>query len=403
VIGFDEAVARVVESARTLGAERIPLHEAPGRALAAPVVADGDVPPFDTTAMDGWAVHVADAAAGSVLRVAGTLGAGVAPDRPLGAGEALKVMTGAPIPHGCEAIVPLEEAAADGNLVRIVKAPKPRAHIRARGEVIAEGATLLTPGRRLTPADLAVAAAAGRAAVAVARRARAAVLVTGDEVVAPDAAPGPAQIRNTNGPLLLGALLRSGAHVLDLGLVGDGEAPLRAALAGVFERGLDVLLTTGGVSAGDYDLMPSLLASLGAEVVFHKVSLRPAKPLLFARAGATLVFALPGNPVSAAVAFDMFVRAALRKMSGVSPAAAETVDVRLSGAVKNPGPRLALHPACFTFEGGHLRAAPLAPKGSHDLLTHARANGLLRLAPGSAFEAGTFVPAYLGGEDTTLG
>ncbi len=382
MIALDEALARVVESARTLPSERVSLDVAAGRALAEAVTADGDVPPFDTTAMDGWAVHVADADAGRVLRVVGSLAAGASPGRPLGAGEALKVMTGAPIPPGCEAIVPVEDAAPDGGLVRVAKAPGARAHIRARGEVIAEGETLLAPGRRLTPADLAVAAAAGHAELAVARRARVGVLVTGDEVVAPDAALGPAQIRNTNGPLLLGALLRSGAHVLDLGVVGDGEAPLRDALAGVFERGLDVLLTTGGVSAGDYDLMPSVLESLGAEVVFHQVSLRPAKPLLFARVGATLVFGLPGNPVSAAVAFDMFVRAALRKMAGLSPAAPEAVDTRLTGPVKNPGPRLALHPACFAFDGGHLRAAPLAPKG---------------------FEAGAFVPAYLGGEETTLG
>src|SRR5258707_8666323 len=136
-----EAVARVVESAGTVGADRVPLREASGRALAERVIADGDVPPFDTTAMDGWAVHVADAAAGTVLRVAGTLGAGAVLDRPLGAGEALKVMTGAAIPVGCEAIVPVEEAAPEGDLVRIAKAPKVRAHIRARGEVIAEGET----------------------------------------------------------------------------------------------------------------------------------------------------------------------------------------------------------------------------------------------------------------------
>src|SRR5262249_7653866 len=153
---------------------------------------------------------------------------------------------------------------------------------------------LLESGRRLSPADLAVAAAAGRADVRVARRARVAVLVTGDEIVAPHAVPGPAQIRNTNGPLLVGALRRAGTHVVDLGVARDEEATLDDAVSGALARGIDVLLTTGGVSAGDFDLLPRVLSRLGAEVLFHKVSLRPAKPLLFARLGPVLVFGLPG-------------------------------------------------------------------------------------------------------------
>jgi molybdopterin molybdotransferase len=403
VIGFDEAVRRVVEAAHALETERVALSSAVGRTLAESVAGDLDVPPFDTTAMDGWAVRAADASAGALLRDVGAVGAGAAPARPLEPGEALKVMTGAPLPSGADAVVPVEEAALDGERVRVEKAPKPRAHVRTRGEVIAKGEKLLEPGRRLSAADLAVAAAAGRSDVRVARRPRVAVLVTGDEIVPPHGMPGPAQIRNTNGPLLVAALQAAGAEALDLGVARDREDALEDAVTGALASGIDALLTTGGVSAGDWDLLPGVLGRLGAEVLFHKVALRPAKPLLFARLGPALVFGLPGNPVSTAVAFDMFVRSALRKMTGISPAGPHFVEARLSSPVKNKGPRLALHPARAVHEGVLLTAAPLATKGSHDLAAHARANSLLRLEPESEFGPGATVPVFLAHGGSTLG
>jgi molybdopterin molybdotransferase len=403
VIGFDEALALVESCASALPPESVRLEDAAGRVLAEDVVADADLPPFETTAMDGWAVRRRDAAEGAVLRAVGAIGAGAVPERALGEGEAVKVMTGAPLPEGCDAVVPVEEAEEEGDRVRIAAAPRPRAHVRSRGEVIAKGETLLKPGRRLTPADLAVAAAAGRAALPVASRARAAVLVTGDEVVAPDAPPAPARIRNTNGPLLLGALRRAGCETVDLGVAPDRAPELTAALRGALRPGVDLLLTTGGVSAGDYDLLPGLLRRLGADLVFHKVALRPAKPLLFARLGRTLVFGLPGNPVSSAVAYDLFVRTALRKLAGLSPAIPETISVQLTAPLKNKGPRLALLPARVMNDAGRLLAQPLATKGSHDLLTHARADALLRIPPGAALEAGACVAAYAASAETTLG
>jgi molybdopterin molybdotransferase len=402
VIAFEEALALVLEAVTPLPAAAAGLAEAASRVLAEDVRADVPVPGFDTTAMDGWAVRAADASrVPALLEAAGASGAGSLPGA-LPPRAAWKVMTGAPMPPGSDAVVPVEEAAELEGSVRIDVAPKDGAHIRRRGEVCEAGALLLSAGRRLTPADLVLAAAAGRASLRVARAPRAAVLVTGDELVPSDARPGPGKLRNTNGPLLLAALRRAGADAVSLGVARDDEKALgevlRAALAGDY----DVLLTTGGVSAGDYDFVGKALEAAGARTRFHKVAIRPAKPVLFATKGRTLVFALPGNPVSAAVAFDFFVRPALRAAAGLHPPLPPPVAARLTLRVRNKGPRLAFHPARLAWDEGRLTAEPLATRGSHDILTHARADGFLELAPASAWDAGDTVPVHRGTAESTF-
>ncbi|HSB64407.1 MAG TPA: molybdopterin molybdotransferase MoeA, partial [Thermoanaerobaculia bacterium] len=235
-----------------------------------------------------------------------------------------------------------------------------------------------------------------------ARPIRAAVLVTGDEIVAPASTPGPAQIRNTNGPLLASALRRAGAQVADLGVARDTEESLVRALRGALERGDDLLLTTGGVSTGDYDYVATALESAGASIRFHKVAIRPAKPVLFATKGATLIFGLPGNPVSAAVGYDFLVRPALRSAAGILPPLPPPLPARLASAVRNKGPRLAFHPASLSLRDGEEIVDPIATKGSHDVLAHARANAFLELKPGSSFEAGDLVPAHRGSPESTF-
>jgi len=406
VIPFDEALDRVLLRVLLLPGETVPLSDAAGRVLAGPVDADLDLPPFDTTAMDGWAVRRSDVGrAPAELLISGVIGAGSVYSGTLPAGHALKVMTGAPMPAGADAVVPVEEA-EEGRQgrVRLLVVPKAGAHVRHRGEVIAAGAPLLRPGRRLSAGDLAVAAAAGRPTLDVARRPRALVLVTGDEVVPAGERPGPGQIRNTNEPLLVGSLRRLGADVTSLGAVSDDPAKLREALGRGLDAAPDLLLTTGGVSAGDFDLVGPALADLGATLVFHKVSIRPAKPILFATLGATLVFGLPGNPVSSAVAIDLFVRPALRKAAGLEPALPPPVPASLTAPIRNKGPRLAFHPARVSFsDRGTLLAEPLATRGSHDLVTHALASGYLVLAPDGAAAAGDRLPVHLASEDTTFG
>jgi molybdopterin molybdotransferase len=404
VISFDEALAHVIEAASPLDAETVPLAAAAGRVLAEAVVADLDVPPFDTTAMDGWAVPAAAAAREPMrFRVAGTLGAG-APAAELPLGSALKLMTGAPLPAGSDAVVPVEEARleADGT-VTLLSPPKPGAHVRRRGEVIAAGDTLLPPGSRLCPADLVLAAAAGRDAVRVVRRARAGVVVTGQEVVPSGTRPGPAQIRNTNGPLLFSALARFGAEAFDLGMVSDDRRALRVTLGNALASRLDLLLTTGGVSAGEFDLVPEVLEELGARPVFHRVSMKPGKPVFFATAGPTLVFGLPGNPVSAAVVYDLLVRPALRKAAGLLPALPPAVAATLVRTVENRGSRRVFQPARLSRDGSLLLAEALPTKGSHDIVAHARADGLLVLEPGARLNAGQRIGVLLPSTETTLG
>ena len=403
VIAFEEALANVVGAATPLTVVAVSLGEAAGRVLAEDVAADLPFPAFDMTAMDGWAVRAAEVGkTPSLLVRAGAAGAGRVTG-PLPVGAAWKVMTGAPMPPGSDAVVPVEDAAEiDEKTVRLDVAPRPGAHVRLHGEVFQKGALLLPAGRRLTPADLVLAAAAGRATLRVARPIRAAVLVTGDEIVASGTTPGPAQIRNTNGPLLVSALRRAGAQVTDLGVARDTEESLVKTLRAALERGDDLLLTTGGVSAGDYDYVAKALETAGASIRFHKVAIRPAKPVLFATKGATLVFGLPGNPVSAAVAFDFLVRPALRSAAGILPPLPPPLPARLTASVKNKGPRLAFHPASLSLRDGEEIVEPIATKGSHDVLAHARANAFLELPPASSFAAGDLVPVHRGSPESTF-
>ncbi len=401
---FEEALGAIEKHARLFGFKVVDTAQARGRVLAQEVVAGADLPPFDTTAMDGWALTADDLAAGrDAFGIVGVLAAGGPAASRLEPGRALKVMTGAPLPAGAAAVVPVEDAVVEGDTVRIPKLPEPGTHVRKRGEVFAKGATLLRPGRRLSPADVGLAAAAGYASLIVAGRPRARVLVTGDEVVEAGRPLGPGQIWNSNGPLLVAALEASGAEVNDMGVVADQAGLTRTAIETALDADVELVVLSGGVSAGDFDLVRPVLEEIGAEIVFHKVAIRPAKPVLFAVYGRKLVFGLPGNPVSVAVAFDLLVRPALRIMAGQSPGLPGPVEVVLEGPVSNKGPRLAFHPARVRAAEGALRATPLAPRGSHDVLAQAAAEAYLVLPGGSAFPPGARVPAYLATPETTLG
>lgn len=341
MISAEDALASIHAHARVLGAEPVPLQRAADRVLAADVLAAVALPPFDNSAMDGFALRAADledAAPGSPveLSVLETVRAGGTGALEVGPGQAVRIMTGAPMPRGADSVVMVErtEEGADGK-VRLAASTPARSHVRARGEDVAEGSLLLEKGALLRPYDIALLAAQGVAEVPVVRLPRVAVLATGDELVDHLEAPGPGRIPDSNGPALRAALSRWGLPAEDLGIAPDEPSALRAALAAALDRA-DVLVATGGVSVGDFDFTKSVLAELGVREVFWKVAIKPGKPLFFGTLGQKLAFGLPGNPIAALVCLEEFVRPALETLQGHAP---KHPSYHLSGTVENDYPK----------------------------------------------------------------
>jgi molybdopterin molybdotransferase len=414
MIELAEAIALVEATAGPLPPRRQRLLEACGRRLAEPVTADVDSPPFDRAMMDGFAVCDADFAAAAnaeivELEVVMDLAAGDVTTVPVRPGTCMRIMTGAPLPPGAEAVVPVE-AAVDGTAathaggrVRLRDDRfRPGQHVGRRGTAFRRGRDVLRAGDVLTPAAVGLAAEAGATHVLAASRVRVAILSTGSELVPCDARPAAGQTRNSNGPMLAAACGLLGAEPIELGVVPDRPEPLRAAVA----QGLaaDVLVLSGGVSAGDLDLVPATFAACGVTRVFHKVRLKPGKPVWFgilrrAAAPPTLVFGLPGNPASSLVCFELFVRPAIRILAGAPrdrwhlPRA----TARLVAAVKSAPDRPVFLPCRLHAAGAGLEAEPLPWTGSSDLVGLAAANGLLALpAAGRRHEPGDEVEVLVG-------
>ncbi|MGH9399243.1 MAG: molybdopterin molybdotransferase MoeA, partial [Thermoanaerobaculia bacterium] len=307
MIGVTEALAIIDRETRPAGQERIALEEAAGRILASPLASDVDWPPFDTSAMDGYAVLVRDAAGkgASAAERPGVVGAGDPPPAGLTPGETVRIMTGAPLPPGTEAVVPVEQVERRGGRVVFSAAAQAGAHLRRRGESVAAGAPLLQPGMSLTPGRIALAALAGADPIAVYRRPRIAIAATGKELVDASQIPGPGQLRDSNGPMLAALCRARGLAPRLLPRVPDDAGHLARLFEDASSGQLDVLITSGGVSAGDFDLVPAEAVRQGFEMLFHGVAVRPGKPVAFARRGELLWFGLPGNPVSASVCFHL--------------------------------------------------------------------------------------------------
>jgi molybdopterin molybdotransferase len=389
-----EALEILLDAARPLASEEVDLVAALGRVLADPVAADRDFPPADRSAMDGFAVRAADtAAAGPTLRVTGELPAGRSAEGvTVNAGEAIRIFTGGVIPRGADAVVMVELTEEDraSRTVRVLE-PTPRGqHIRRRGEDLTAGEIVLAAGALVGPAEIAALAAVGRARIDVIRPPRVAVISTGDEIVDIEESPAPHQVRNSNGRMLIAQLAAMGFASTDLGIVTDDPDRLDEAI----ERGLsgDVLVLTGGVSVGEYDLVGGALARAGCEVLFHKVAMRPGKPILAARRGGCLVLGLPGNPVSAFTGFHVFVAPALRRLMGhPEPVEAPIRATLLDRVHRKPG-RLTYQLARLSWRDGRPVAAPVRSASSGDVLSLARANAFI-VVPGGmeAVEAGTEV------------
>jgi molybdopterin molybdotransferase len=384
VIAVAEALARIAHEAEPLGREALPLSSAAGRTLAEEIRADADFPPFETTAMDGYAVAGTVAAAFYRERP-GVVAAGDRIPQPLSSGEAVRVMTGAPLPGGTEAVVPVEEASRSTDGVSLT-APRPGAHIRRLGEVFRKGHSLLPAGTRLSPETILLCATVGTGLVPVWRLPRCAVAATGAELVAVVDVPEGGQIRNGNTPALIGAFALRGIRASEFPPVPDRRSDLEEFFSSSISP-FDLVVTTGGVSAGDFDETAKAAEAAGFEIVFHVVAIKPGKPIAFGRRGRTLWFGLPGNPVSAITTFEVFVAAALDRMDGRP--VRTPVQAELTGPLRHRPGREAYLDARLFADGNRLLAEPLATRGSHDILCQARRNALL-IVPAEAgdFRAG---------------
>ncbi len=396
---FDEAVARVRAEIAPLPDEEVPLEEAYGRVLAAPVRAAHALPPFANSAVDGFAVRAEDVAGAGpdhpvTLAVAGEATAGHPASTPVRPGRAVRIMTGAPLPDGADALVMLEWTEWTDREVRVFRAPHAGRHIRRPGEDVAAGAEVLPAGRALAPPDVGLLAALGHARVRVRRRPRVALLVTGDELLRPEEPLAPGRIRSANDWTLRGALRDAGAREQWLGLGRDTLDDLASRIARGAEA--DVLLVSGGVSVGDRDLLGAALAGVGFTKIFWRVLSSPGKPLLFGRLGATLVFGLPGNPVSALVAFENFVRPSLRRLEGDANPERPRLPARAGAAIEGPKDRRHFARVRLVVDAGGARVREVGPTGSGNLSSLVRANALAVVPEGRArVEEGELVETML--------
>jgi molybdopterin molybdotransferase len=384
MIPVKEAIEIVLQQTPKLDTESVPISESHGRILAADIIADTDLPPFDRAQMDGYAVRAADVAnTPAHLKIVGESAAGAGWHHAMSAGEAVRIMTGAPVPAGADAVQQVElTREPDHECVEILESVEAGRSIVRRAAEIKAGETVLLAGEEISAAMIATLASFGYAQVRVGRRPRVSVMATGSELVNVDEKPAADQIRDSNNYTIAAYALLCGATVERLPLAGDDTEELRREIASAAETS-DVLITSGGVSMGVYDFTKAALKELGAEIFFERVALRPGKPTVFARLGNALVFGLPGNPVSVAVTFNLFVRAALRKMQGAAQTSFGEEHAVLARDIKGSLDRESYLPAVLrTDENGSLLAEPLKWGGSSDFVSFARATALINLPAG---------------------
>jgi molybdopterin molybdotransferase len=394
MIEIPNALEIILRHAGPLPTETVPLNLALSRVLAESVASDIDSPPYTKALMDGYAVRSADCTAPATLTIIEEVAAGQVATRTVEAGQATRIMTGAPIPAGADAVVPHEQTESTGNTVRVGRPVRAGESILPRAREMRLGEVVVPEGTRVTPQAIGLLATVGRSSVCVHRRPRVAILATGDEVVEAGNPLTLGQIRNSNGPMLVAMADHAGAVTEYLGIARDNRESLKTLVA----RGLDnadVLVLAGGVSAGKFDLVPEVLAAAGMTAHFHKVRMKPGKPLLFGTRGNQLVFGLPGNPVSSFVGFELFVRPALRKMMGHSQPGPTFVPLPLAAALATQNNRPTYVPAQIEKVDA-LRVRVRTSFGSADLRGLLGADALVSLPAGTVeYAAGDAIPTLM--------
>ena len=377
VLGVEEALERILATVHVLEPEHAGLLKAAGRVLAEPVAADRDIPPLANSAMDGYAVRGADLDAPTPiqLRVVGEVAAGYVPDVTVAAGQAVRIMTGAPVPDGADTVVRFEDTFLDGDTVEILKAPRPGANVRQAGEDVRAGQIVLKSGAVLRPQEIGMLAAVGYVEVAVVRRPRVAILATGDEVVMPDQSPGPGQIRDANSYTIAAQVQKYGGVPLLLGVACDQEALVRQGMSEALEQRADFVITSGGVSVGDFDLVKQVLAAEG-EMHFWSLNMKPGRPLAFGVISGVPLLGLPGNPVATMISTELFARPALLKMQGFTDWSQPAVRARLTQPItRKDSRRHYLRVRLHAKESGY-EATLTGDQGSGILSSLVQADGL---------------------------
>jgi molybdopterin molybdotransferase len=382
LLSVADALARVLDGVTPLPAESVPLNEAEGRALAEDLAARRTQPPEDVSAMDGYAVRAADvASAPARLKLVGEVAAGRPFAGAIGANEAARIFTGGVLPNGSDTVIIQENTTREGDSVIVNTAASRAKNVRAAGLDFRQGTVLLRKGRRLTGRDVALAAAMNYPAVPVHRRPKIAIVATGDELVAPGTEPGPGQIVYSNVFALAAIARREGATPIDLGILPDRLDETIAGVRRAREAGADVLVTAGGASVGDYDLVQPALAAEGLALSFWKIAMRPGKPMLFGTLGAMRVLGLPGNPVSAYVCSVLFLVPLVRRLCGRADAAAASESAILGRALPANDERADYLRATLTGSDGQWIATPFPVQDSSMLAPLAGADCLVIRSP----------------------
>ncbi len=373
------SVAKSQERPDRMPVESVPLRDSVRRILRDDVLSDADSPPFDKAIRDGFAVRVEDLdSIPVVLSVVGESRAGLAANVTVERGQCCEIMTGAPLPAGSNAVVMVENTErVSPNSVRILRGVRENEGLLRRGAEARQGELILRSGRRIGLADLGLLAGNGKSTVLVSAKPSVAVIATGDELVEVEETPKPDQIRNSNSYTICAQVEEAGARPTALGIARDDLDDLRRKICQGLEQ--DILIVSGGVSVGKYDLVEKVFAEFGVEVLFDKIAMKPGKPTVFGHRGQTYVFGLPGNPISTMVAFHMFVRPLILFLLKAENTAPKVLEAKLEAPAKCDPERAALVPALVRFDGGQYWIRPAPWKGSSDLVGLSRANALIMI------------------------